>query len=76
MGTSIFTSPFMPPVQSGAIPLLYGDFSEFVIAERGEKVFKPLYELFALNDLLAYLLIQRVDSMLVDKNAVKGLHVS
>ena len=76
LGASIYTSPFMPPVQSGAIPVLYGDFSAFVIGERGERIFKPLYELYALSDLTAYLMIKRIDSVLVDKAAIKGLYVS
>lgn len=76
LGAKIFTSPFMPAVESGQVPLLFGDFADyFVIGDRGDRVIKPLHELYALSDCTAYLMIQRTDSRLTNDEAVKGLKI-
>ena len=77
LGDPVYSSPFMPTPQSGNIAILYGDFKNyFVIGERGSRVVKPLRELYAMSDLTAFLMIERVDAVLTDTNAVKGLYVS
>lgn len=76
LGRPIYTSPHLPAVSSGEVPLLFGDFQNFfVIGDRGERVIKPLYELFALSDCSAYLMIQRVDCVVTDYRAFKGLKI-
>lgn len=76
LGAKVYTSPFMPAVESGACPILYGDFSNyFIIGDRGERVVKPLRELYALSDCTAYLMIQRVDSRLINDEAIRGLKI-
>ena len=45
LGAPVYTSPYMPAASSSNIPVLFGDFSYFVIGERGQKIFKPLREL-------------------------------
>jgi HK97 family phage major capsid protein len=76
LGAPVYTSPFMPTASSHNIPVLFGDFNAFVIGERGQKIFKPLRELHALSDITTFLMIERVDSILTDHKAVKGLFVS
>lgn len=76
LGAPVYTSPFMPHISSGNIPVLFGDFKAFVIGERGQRIFKPLRELHALSDLTTFLMIERVDSILTDHKAVKGLYIS
>lgn len=76
LGRPIYTSPHLPAVSSGEVPLLFGDFQNFfVIGDRGERVIKPLHELFALSDCSAYLMIQRVDCVVTDYRAFKGLKI-
>lgn len=76
LGAPIYTSPFMPAVASGNVPLLFGDFRNyFVIADRGNRTVKRLDELFALTDTTAFLMLQRVDSRLIDPEAVRGLKI-
>lgn len=79
LGSPVYTSPFMPspPIQTGAesIPVLYGDFSKFYIAERGQRVVKALREVYALQDLTAFVMVERVDGQLIDKNAIRGLKI-
>ena len=78
LGYPVFTSPFMPQTPAtqnaaGKPIALFGDFSRYYIADRGTRIFKPLFELFAISDLSAFLMIERVDGRLIDKNAVKIL---
>ena len=75
LGYPVYTSGFMPTTASGKIPVLFGDFSKFIIGQRGEMIFKPLRELHALQDLTSFLLIERVDGVLSDKFAIRGLKV-
>lgn len=75
LGFPVYTSEFMPNIASGKIPVIFGDFSKYIIGLRGEMIFKPLYELHALQDLTSYLMIERVDAVLSDKFAMKGLKV-
>lgn len=76
LGAPVYSSPFMPTAQSAKIAVLYGDFKDyFVIGERGQKVVKPLRELYAMSDLTAFLMLERIDAVLTDTQAVKGLYV-
>lgn len=75
LGYPVFTSEFMPPIASGNVPILFGDFSKFVIGQRGELTFKPLYELHALRDCSTYLMIERIDCCLSDGRAIRGLKI-
>ena len=51
----------MPTAQSAKIAVLYGDFKDyFVIGERGQRVVKPLRELYAMSDLTAFLMLERI----------------
>ena len=78
LGFNVYTSAYMPspPTTQNAAgkPIaLFGDFSRYYIADRGQRVFKPLYELFAISDLSAFLMIERVDGKLIDKGAMRLL---
>ena len=73
LGFPVYTSEYMPSIESEKIPILFGDFTRFIIGQRGEMTFKPLHELHALQDLSTYLLIERIDGVLADSQAIKGL---
>ena len=74
LGYPIFTSAFMPEIASGKIVVLFGDFAAGVtVAQRGTTTARALYELLALRDMSAFLLIERVDCKLVDFHAIRGL---
>ena len=76
MGAPIYATPFMPAMASGNVPLIFGDFADyFVIGDRGDRIFKPLRELYALSDQSAFLMIGRVDSRLTNPDAFHGLRV-
>ena len=73
LGFPVYTSEYMPSIASGKIPVLFGDFSKYIIGQRGELRFKPLYELHALQDMTSYLMIERVDAVLADRYAIRGI---
>lgn len=74
-GQPIFTSPYMPSPESGKICVLYGDFSYYVVAERGQRMARALRELFALQDISAFLMVERIDGKLTDLEAIRGLKI-
>lgn len=75
LGYPIHSTPFMPAAISGNPAILFGDFSRVAIAERGNRVFRPLRELLALSDQSAFLMIERVDCALLDSSAIRGLKI-
>lgn len=75
LGYPVHASEYLPGIISGNIPVLFGDFTRFIIGQRGEMVFKPLHELHALQDLSTFLLIERVDGVLTDAQAIRGLKI-
>lgn len=73
-GRPVYTSSFFPAADTrGDIAVAFGDFSRYIIADRGTRIFKPLREVYALSDMTAFLLIERVDGKLVDTQAIKLL---
>ena len=74
-GQPIYTSPYMKSPESGKICVLYGDFSYYVIAERGQRMARALRELFALQDISAFIMLERIDGKLTDLEAIRGLKI-
>ena len=73
-GKPLYTSPFMPTLASGNIIALYGDFADYyLIGERGQRIFKPLRELYAMSDQTGFLMLERVDAKLTNLSAIKAL---
>lgn len=75
LGHRVYTSSFMPPAASGNTCVLFGDFSFFVIGERGNRQVRPLRELYAMSDKTAFLMLERVDCVLTDRHAIRGLAI-
>ena len=75
LGYNVYTSNYLPPAESGNVPVLFGDFSAFVIGDRGNRQFRPLRELYALSDKTAFLMLERVDCILTDRHAIRGLKI-
>ena len=75
-GYPVYTSNYFPAgTTSGTVSMAFGDFSRVIIADRATRVFKPLRELYALNDQSCFLMIERVDCRLVDTKAIKLLKI-
>lgn len=75
LGSPIFCSPYLPEVESGKIPVIYGDFNYLWIIERGGKTIKTLKEINILQSLIPFIVTERLDTLLTDKNAIRGLKI-
>lgn len=71
----VITCPSMPTIDSGKPPILFGDFKHFVIGDRKHRRTKRLNEVHAQQGQVAYIMSQRVDAKLLDRNAVVALKV-
>lgn len=74
-GFPVHTSPFLPPPSKGNTCVIFGDFTKFIIGNRGEMTFQPLRELYALQDISAFLMTSRVDCVLADTHAIRALKI-
>ena len=74
-GHRVFTSPSMPSIDSGKPPILFGNFKHFVIGDRKHRRIKRLTEVHAQQGQVAYIMSQRVDAKLLDRNAIAALKV-
>ena len=75
-GQPVYSSAFMPAPTSGNVAVLYGDFADyFLIGERGQREFQPLRETYALSGQTAFLMTERIDAVVTDTNAIRGLRI-
>ncbi|MBR6712114.1 MAG: phage major capsid protein [Selenomonadaceae bacterium] len=72
-GYPVYTSAYAPLAASGTAFLAFGDFSYYNIGDRGTRSVRELRELFAGNDMTGFLMLERVDALLVLPEAVKVL---
>ena len=75
LGKQVIVCDALPAPESGSMPILYGDFSRYVIGDREHRSVKRLNELYARQGQVAYLISQRVDATLMDKRAIAGLKI-
>lgn len=73
LGYPVYTSENVPALAAGNLVAIFGDFSKYIIGQRGEMIFKPLHEVRALSDETVFLIIERVDAVLSDTAAIVGL---
>jgi HK97 family phage major capsid protein len=69
----LITSSYVPIVAAGAKTIAFGDFSYYWIADRQNRAFKRLNELYAANGQVGFMATQRVDGKLILPEAVKIL---
>ena len=74
-GHRVITCSSMPTIESGKPPILFGDFKHFVIGDRKHRRIKRLTEVHAQQGQVAYIMSQRVDAKLLDRNAIAALKV-
>lgn len=75
-GYRIYICKAMDNVESGSIPVMFGDFSKYWIGDRGKRVIKRLVERYANRGQVAFVTTERVDAKLMLPEAVKMLKVS
>ena len=75
LGYPTYTSAFAPKAEKGKLAVALGDFSYYKIGDRGNRSFQYLKELFAGNGMVGFLGKERVDGILVLREAVKLLKI-
>ena len=73
LGRPIYTSSFMPAAAKGEKAICFGDYSYYWVADRSNRTFRRLNELYARTDQVGFLTTQRVDGKLILPEAVKYL---
>ena len=79
LGHEIVTSTYMPSLTGSAAEdagkkvLLFGDFNFYWVADRTNRTFRRLNELYAVNDQVGFIGTQRVDGKLILPEAMKVL---
>ena len=76
LGRPIRTSSFMPGIASGEKVLLFGDLKNYWVADRQNRTFRRLNELYARTDQVGFLTTQRVDGRLILPESVKVLKMA
>ena len=74
-GYPVYTTPYMPIVEAGKIVLSFGDYSYYNIGDRGVRSMQVLKELFAEHGMVGFVMKERVDGKLVQKEAVQVLKI-
>ena len=69
------TSAFMPEVAAGNKVMAFSDYSYYWIADRQNRTFRRLNELYARTDQVGFLTTQRVDGKLILPEAVQVLRM-
>ena len=75
LGRPIYTSTFMPAPTKGEKAIAFGDYSYYWVADRQNRTFRRLNELYARTDQVGFLTTQRVDGKLILPEAVKVLQM-
>jgi len=65
LGYPLYTSPYAPTVAAGALPIAFGDFSNYWIADRMGRTVQRLNELYAGNGQVGFLATERVDGKVI-----------
>lgn len=76
LGCKLVTCAAMPSLAAGSKPVAFGDMSYYWIADRQNRKFKRLNELYATTGQVGFLASQRVDGKLTLPEAVKVLKVT
>lgn len=75
LGKPVIVCDAMPIAESGQTAILYGNFDQYVIGDREHRSVKRMTEVYASQGQVGYLISQRVDGALLDKQAVAALKV-
>ena len=75
-GHRVYICKSMDDVAPGSIPVMFGDFQQFWIGDRGKRVIKRLVERYADRGQVAFITTERVDAKLVLPDAVKYLKIN
>lgn len=75
LGKEVYYNDQMADVATTTVPVIYGDFNEYIIADRSKRSMLRMNENFAVNGQVGFLVKQRVDAKLLITEAIKKLTV-
>ena len=75
LGYPLFTSPYVPEIGANALPIAFGDFSNYWIADRAGRTLQRLNELYAGNGQVGFLAMSRVDGKVILGEGIKLLQM-
>jgi HK97 family phage major capsid protein len=73
LGYPLYTSPYVPAVASGTLPIAFGDFSNYWIADRMGRTVQRLNELYAGNGQVGFIATERVDGKVILSEGIQLL---
>jgi len=76
LGYRLYTSPYVPIVEADSLPVAFGDFSNYWIADRMGRTVQRLIELFAGNGQIGFIGTQRVDAKVILAEGIKLLKMA
>jgi HK97 family phage major capsid protein len=65
LGYDLYTSPYVPEPAAGALPIAFGDFHNYWIADRTGRTVQKLIELYAGNGQVGFIATERVDGKVI-----------
>ena len=65
LGYDLYTSPYAPEPAAGALPVAFGDFYNYWIADRTGRTVQKLIELYAGNGQVGFIATERVDGKVI-----------
>jgi len=65
LGHPLYTSPYVPAVKAAALPIAFGDFTNYWIADRMGRTVQRLNELYAGNGQVGFIATERVDGKVI-----------
>jgi len=76
LGYPLHTSPYVPAVEDDSLPVAFGDFNNYWIADRAGRTVQRLDELYATNGQVGFLAAQRVDAKVILSEGIKLIKIS
>ena len=75
LGYPIYTSPYVPDVAASALPIAFGDFSNYWICDRLGRTVQRLNELYSTNGQVGFICTQRVDGKVILAEGIQLLRM-
>lgn len=75
-GKEVITSPYMPSIESGKKPIIFGDLSFYWIIERKPLAIQVLNELYSNQGQIGFIGFERVDGRLIRPEAIMTIKMA
>jgi len=76
LGYPLYTSPYVPAAEAGSLPIAFGDFTNYWIADRMGRTVQRLNELYAGNGQVGFIAAERVDGKVILAEGIQLLKMA